>query len=107
MELKEKEMKIPKIGSTVYILCIDPRKPWKTEIFKAIVGYLGKGSFIIKGYRNKNLNDVEQFYEYYNIDWFTDIKKAKKEMLKYHRNNYGGRWKVVTLYDFCWGVAEY
>lgn len=62
----------PKIGKIVYIV----DKYWYS-ITRDIVGYLGKDSFIVEGYRFRDDN-AEQYYESFDEKWFYSFEKAKK-----------------------------
>lgn len=99
-------VKIPKIGDKVYIFGYLPYKPYSKVIFKVHVGYLGSDSFIIKNFNGLDENVVEWDYAYYNVDWFTDSKKAKKALLTNYRMARGGRWKIVSSHDGCVLQAE-
>lgn len=102
MELKEKEMKIPKIGSTVYILSQFDAG----YITKETVGFVGKESFVLDNFQDYNLDEVEQFYNDYSTTWFTSLAKAKKAALAEMRE-FGGRWRVVEESRDCWRAEEY
>ena len=67
----------PKIGEVVYTLYFD-------QIYKELVGYLGADSFICEGYVDSY--DSVFYYEDYNKDWFRDLEKAKKALIKKYHN---------------------
>ena len=74
-----------KIGQQVYTIYTD-------QIYLEEVAYLGKDSFIVDGYEDKTSS--EYYYDDYGVEWFKDLEKAKKALLKKVKKVYG-KSKVV------------
>lgn len=98
------EKKIPKIGDKVYILsrldvgCIS----------KEVVGFVGAESFVLDGFQDYIMDEVEHFYTDYKVTWFTNLAEAKKAALKETRETYnGGRYKIIDDGYGCWYTEEY
>ena len=104
MKEKVAETKIPKIGSTVYILSDNDGGC----ITKEFVGFVGSESFVLYGFHMMDLDEAEQFYEDYNVTWFTNLAKAKKALLKKTRELHnGGRWGIYYSGAGVWSVDNY
>ena len=83
----------PKIGEQIW--CV-----YQDQIIKETVEFLGKESFIIEGYEYKY--DAEYEYKYYNEDWFKNLEKAKKSLLK---KNSGKKVKIIKISDFIYQLV--
>ena len=84
----------PKINDEIW--CI-----YDTQIIKEKVEYLGEDSFLIEGYACKY--DPCYSYSDYNVTWFKDLEKAKKQM----RKTFGKNIKIVDLRGgWLWEVED-
>lgn len=95
----EKNFKKPKIGTKVY--CI-----YKDGILVKTVGFLGKESFIVEGFGSFTNDDSwEWYYNDFEIDWFTNLTKAKKELQIRCEEEYGEKVRIKKC-DDTWYQAE-
>lgn len=83
----------PKLGRKIY--CI-----YGTGILVDTVGFLGKDSFIIDNFGPSTKSDsLEWEYNMYDIEWFTNISKAKKKLISMYEDRYEGKLKVTKTSD--------
>ena len=98
--MEEKTYLKPRLGRTVY--CI-----YDNGIFVDTVGYLGKDSFIVESFGSSTYEDSwEWYYNQYNVDWFTNLAKAKKDLLTKLQDEYNCEFKIVKVYDDWYEVRE-
>ena len=99
-ECEELEMIInPKIGTRVYCIYGD-------GIFVDEVAFIGKNSFIIESFGSSTYEDSwEWYYEDYNKNWFTDLEKAKEELLSRFKDECG-ELKIEQVYEDYYRLEE-
>lgn len=90
----------PKLGRKVYCIYGD-------GILVDTVGYLGKDSFILNSFGLATECDSWEWdYDDYDVQWFTNLKKAKEKLIEEYRDKVGGDLKVVKVSDF-WYALDY
>lgn len=84
-----------KLGDTIYGI-------YRGECILPYTVYaLGFNSFIVDGYRNKEDDAQEWWFDDFGEKWFTDLKAAKRKLWKLHGNN-------RTKYEMkCESVGQY
>lgn len=88
----------PEIGTRVYCIYGD-------GILVDEVAFIGKDSFIIDSFGSATYEDSwEWYYENYNKNWFTDIEKAKEELLDIF--HYLDNVKIVRVDDNWYQLFE-
>lgn len=90
----------PGLGRKVYCLYCD-------GILVDEVGYLGKESFILStfGYGVEE-DSLEWRFEDYNVQWFTNLYKAKNALLKKFQKEGNTEMKVVKKSDIWYELEE-
>lgn len=90
----------PKIGLKVFVL-------YKDCILVDTVAFIGSGSFLISSFGTSTYEDSwEWYYDEYEVNWFTDIKKAKEELVSRFEDEYDGKIKITKRSDTCYEVEE-
>lgn len=86
----------PKLGQKIYCIFGD-------GIFKDTVGYLGKDSFIVSSFNSGTESDSwEWLFKAYDVQWFTNLAKAKKALIEQFAEDYEGKLKVTKMEDNWW-----
>lgn len=81
------------IGTRVYCVYDDCILVEKVE-------FIGSESFIISSFGSATYEDSwEWYYEDYDREWFTDLEKAKEELLSRFVEDYDGNLVIVQKYD--------
>lgn len=89
---EEKTYLKPKLGRTVYCIYHD------ACIFTSTVAFLGEDSFIVDSFNNcTNEDSWEWSYGCYNLDWFTNLAKAKKYLRELLEETEGREFKIVKV----------
>lgn len=90
----------PEIGTKVY--CI-----YKSGILVDRVAFVGNESFIIENFGGSTYEDSwEWYYEDYEMEWFTNLVKAKEELLSRFKEKYGNNLKVKKVYDSWYQIED-
>lgn len=83
----------PEIGTRVY--CV-----YDECILVEKVEFIGSESFIISSFGSATYEDSwEWYYEEYDRNWFTDLEKAKEELLSRFVEDYDGNLVIVKKCD--------
>ena len=89
----------PQIGTPVYCIYGD-------GILVTKVAFIGTKSFIIESFGSDTYEDSwEWYYNDYEKNWFTDLEKAKTELLAQYENEYE-KWKIKKRYDDWYQLVE-
>ena len=95
-ECEELEINMkPEIGTKVYCIYGD-------GILVDEVAFIGKDSFIIESFHNTYEDSWEWNYEDYEEKWFTDLERAKEELL----SKYGDSFIIENVTDDWFQVLE-
>ena len=79
----------PEIGTKVY--CI-----YQDSILVDTVEFIGNDSFLIKSFGGSTYEDSwEWYYEDYEIEWFTNLQKAKKDLISRFKDEYDADIKII------------
>ena len=90
----------PEIGRKVY--CI-----YDEGILVDYVAFIGNESFIIDSLSDcTNSDSWEWYYEDYEIEWFTELKKAKEELYSRYKEEYGDDLKIKKKNDRWYEIEE-
>lgn len=81
----------PKLGRKVYCIYGD-------GILVDTVGFLGKDSFIIDSFGPVTKSDSwEWYYDDYETQWFTSLKKATEALINEWKDRYDGKLKITKI----------
>lgn len=90
----------PEIGTKVY--CI-----YENGILVDNVAFLGSDSFIIHSFGCTTYKDSWEWrYEDYDIEWFTNLEKAKEELISRFKDEYGDDIKIIQKYKDWYQIVE-
>ena len=95
----------PELGTHVY--CI-----YEECILSQDVAFIGTESFLIESFSSgTNEDSWEWYYEDYNVNWFTDLEKAKEELRsliieEYNDDNFEIIQTYSDYYAIDWGDEE-
>lgn len=84
----------PEIGTRVY--CV-----YDECILVEKVEFIGSESFIISSFSSATYESSwEWYYEDYDREWFTDLEKAKEELLSRFVEDYDGNLVIVKYNNY-------
>lgn len=90
----------PKLGRKVY--CI-----YGTVILVDTVGFVGKDSFIVDSFGTATESDSWEWdYDMYDVEWFTNLTKAKNKLIDNYKDKYEGGLKITKIGD-TWYSLEF
>lgn len=90
----------PKLGRKVYYI-------YGTGILVDTVGFLGKKSFVVDSFGPETKSDSWEWdYDMYDIEWFTNLSKAKKKLIDNYKDKHEGKLKVTKM-DDSWYTLEF
>jgi len=97
---EEVEMK-PKLRRKVY--CI-----YGSGILVDTVAFIGSNSFILECFHDNAIEEscCEWNYDDYEKKWFTNLAKAKKQIISNFKEEYGDNLKVVKVDESWYGLFE-